>query len=189
MKIIIEVSARHAHLCQKDLNKLFGDGYKLHKLKQLSQKTDFTCKETVTIKTSQSEFKNVRIIGPLRDQTQVEVSRTDSIKLGLNPPLRLSGYLVRTPGVTIIGPKGSVKLKEGVIIAQRHIHTDVENAENYNLKNGQEVSVMVNYNNRGLTFHHVKIRVGLGYVLRMHIDTDEGNAAGIDKIGEGIIVE
>lgn len=189
MKIIIEVSARHIHLSQKDLYKLFGENYKLNERRRLSQKTDYSCQETVTLKTAKSEIKDVRIIGPLRDQTQVEVSRTDTVKLGLNPPVRLSGHLARTPGITLIGPTGEVKIKEGVIIAQRHIHVESEEAQEMGLKNSQIVSVAVNHSQRSLIFHNVKVRVGLGYVWRMHIDTDEANAAEIDKIGEGIVIE
>ena len=185
-KIPIEVSARHIHLSQKDLEALFGKGYKLKKLKQLSQPNDFAARETLDIQAGFKKIKNIRIVGPTRKETQVELSRTDAIYLKLNPPIRLSGNLKGTPGIILIGPKRKIKIRRGVIIPWRHIHCSIKEAEKLGLKEGMIVSVRVK-GKRSLTFCNVKIRVGENYKLCMHVDTDEGNAAGIIKKGTGII--
>ena len=185
-KIPIEVSARHVHLSQKDLEALFGKGYKLKKLKQLSQPNDFAAKETLDIQAGLKKIKNIRIVGPTRKETQVELSRTDAIYLKLNPPIRISGNLKGTPGIILIGPKRRIKIRRGVIIPWRHIHCSTEEAEKLGLKEGMIVSEKVE-GRRSLTFYNVKIRVGENYKLCMHVDTDEGNAAGIIKKGKGII--
>ena len=186
-KIPIEVSARHIHLSKDDMEKLFGKGYQLKKMKQLLQPSDFAAEEMVDIKTHFGIMQKVRIVGPLRRQTQVEISLTDAIKLGVNPPVRLSGDLKGTPGIVLVGQKGEVELSEGMIIAKRHIHCSTDEAKKLKLKNGSAVSVKVE-SNRPVIFEDVAIRVKDDYKLCMHIDTDEGNAAGINKIGEGIIL-
>jgi propanediol utilization protein len=188
VKVEIEVSARHVHLSQKDVEKLFGKGYQLKLLKVLSQPAEFACQETVIIKTKTAELK-ARILGPVREQTQVEVSKTEAIKLGLNPPVRQSHDLARTPGVTLVGPQGSVKLKEGVILAWRHIHCSDKQAAKYGLKHGKLVSVAVT-GQRSVIFNQVEVKVHPDYDWHMHVDTDEANAAGLDpdnKTGEVII--
>ena len=186
-KILIEVSARHIHLSQEDLEKLFGKGYELTKLKQLTQPSDFAAKETLDIQNGSEKISKVRIIGPTRKETQVELSRTDVIYLKLNPPIRISGNIKGTPGIILIGPKKRIKIKKGVIIAQRHIHCATSEAKKFSLRNGLAVSVKVK-GLRAVTFHNVKIRANKDFRLSMHIDTDEGNTAGITKKGEGVII-
>jgi putative phosphotransacetylase len=187
IKIPVEVSARHCHLSKSDLEKLFGEGYELKKMKDLSQPSDFACEETVDIKGDSGVLKNLRIVGPVREQTQVEVSRTDAFLLGVNPPSKLSGDLMGSGPVTVIGPKGAVSLTEGLIVALRHIHCATGEAAKLRLKNGDVVSVRVN-SERPVIFENVIVRIKDNYKLCLHLDTDEGNAAGINKIGAGEIL-
>jgi len=190
MKIPIEVSARHIHIKKSDLEKLFGVGYKLHKLKELSQKGNFSSKETVELVSLEDEKRripNVRTVGPCTAYTQVELSLTDAYHLKIKPPIRRSGDLDKTPGIKIIGPKGELILKKGVIIPKRHIHISDDLAKKIGLKDNDIVKVKVK-GERGLIFENVVIRVNKNYSLAMHIDTDEGNAAGIDKVGEGKLI-
>jgi len=186
-KILVEVSGRHCHLSKNDLEKLFGNGYKLNKMKELSQPSDFACQETVEMIIGNKKFEKVRIVGPEREQTQAEISLTDAIGSGVVPPLRISGDLKDSAGFILKGPNGVVELKEGLIIAQRHIHCNLEEANQLNLKNGDTISVKVK-GERGLIFENVRVRVKKDYKLSMQIDTDEGNSAGINKISEGEIV-
>jgi len=188
MEIPIEVSARHVHISKKDLESLFGKEYQLHKIKQLSQPEEFACEETVTVQVGSKIIEKVRIVGPLRDQTQVEVSLTDTIGSGVIPPIKLSGDLENSSPVILTGPEGSVELPKGLIIAKRHIHCATVKAEELGLKNNDIVSVKIE-GERGLIFNNVVVRVKDDYKLSMHIDTDEGNASGINKIGEGIILK
>jgi len=187
-KIIpIEVSARHIHLSKDISDKLFGEGYELKQLKQLYQPSDFAAEETLDIKIKDKKIVGLRVVGPLREKTQVEISRTDAINLGVNPPIRLSGDLTGSESFILIGPKGEVKVEEGLITASRHIHCATEEASNLGLKNGDVVSVKVE-GERGLIFDNVLVRIKDDYKLCMHIDTDEGNAAGINKKGEGLVI-
>lgn len=179
-KILVEVSARHAHLSQKDLEALFGNGYKLKIKKQLSQPSEFAAEETVSIKNLK-----FRIIGPAREKTQVELSKTDAIFLGIDAPVRLSGDVANSPGVVLIGPAGEAQIKEGVIIAERHIHCNKTEAKKLGLKN--KVSVEIN-SERPVVFKNIKVRVQDDFKLCLHLDTDEGNACGINKTGEGKIL-
>ena len=185
-KIPIEVSARHMHISQKDLEKLFGEGYKLKKLRELYQPLDFASKEELIIKNGSEELE-VRIIGPVRKNTQVEISLTDAFYLDIRPPVRKSGDIAFTPGITLINKKKkkSLKIKRGVIIAQRHIHCNSEEAKQLKLK--KYVSVKVG-GNRGLAFDKIKVRVSKDYKLSMHVDTDEANAAGINKKTKGHLI-
>lgn len=185
-KVPVEVSARHLHLDKKTLEKLFGKGYKLTVLEKLSQPDEFAAKETVKVKTEKGTFENVRIVGGLRDNSQFELSKTDAFSLGIDPPIRVSGNIKDTPGVILVGPEGSVKLNEGVIIAKRHIHCTPAEAKRLELEDGKEVSVKIT-GKRELTFHSVVVRVDKNYKLSCHIDTDEGNAAAVYKKCEGII--
>jgi propanediol utilization protein len=187
VKVSIEVSARHIHLCRKDMDILFGKGCKLTKLKDLGQPSDFSAKETVDLMSGDRKFENVRVVGPLRKETQAELSITDAVYLKINPPVRLSGDLKGSAGVSVIGPKGRIDFKKGVIISQRHIHCNPEEAEKLGLKNGSDISIATK-GDRSVVFNNVAVRVSFDYRLAMHIDTDEGNAAGINKIGEGIII-
>jgi len=186
-KVLIEISARHIHLCQKDLEALFGKGYELKQFKKLSQADDFAAKEKIDIKMGNKIVKGVRIVGPVRKETQVEISLTDSFNVRVKPALRLSGNLKGTPGAILIKGKRRIKIKRGVIIAQRHLHCSLEEAKLLKLKNASLISVKVE-GKRGITFHSIRVRVKQGYKLFLHLDTDEGNSAGILKKGKGKIV-
>lgn len=186
-KVLIEISARHIHLCQRDLEALFGKGYKLKQLKKLSQADDFAAQERIDIKIGKGVIKNVRIVGPVRKETQIEISLTDAFNVGVKPVLRLSGDLKGTPGAVLIKGKKRVKIKQGVIIAQRHLHCNSEEAKLLKLKNGAFMSIKVE-GKRRITFHNIKVRIKQGYKLSLHLDTDEGNSAGIIKRGKGEII-
>jgi len=188
IKIPVEVSARHCHLSQLDLEKLFGAGYELKRMKDLSQPSDFACEETVNISFGSKQIENIRIVGPVRSQTQVEISLTDSVGSGIMVPIKLSGELENSAPVTITGPVGAVKLNKGLIVALHHIHCATSEASQLGLKNGDIVSVEVK-GVRPIIFENVPVRVKDNYILCLHLDTDEGNAAGINKIGVGVIKE
>lgn len=187
MKIPIEISARHIHISRSDLDLLFGKGYQLKPIKDLSQKGQFACEETVNIKTGRGEIKDLRILGPERNQTQVELTKTDAHYLDIEPPVAECTSYAGEGGeeVMIIGPKGEIK-KHCAIIAHRHIHLSDEEAKNLNLKEGELVSVKVK-GARPVTFHEVLIRIDPSFVLNLHLDTDEANAAGIEGGGYGEI--
>ncbi|MCX6718404.1 MAG: phosphate propanoyltransferase [Candidatus Staskawiczbacteria bacterium] len=184
----VEISARHCHLSKADLEELFGQGYELKKLKQLSQPADFACEETLDIKIDSHILENVRIVGPLRNQTQVEISKTDAISIGVNPPVRLSGDLKNSAKIVLVGPAGQVELNEGLIVAKRHIHCATDEAKKLGLKAGDIVSVEIK-SERPVIFGNVIVRVRDDYKFCLHLDTDEGNSAGINKIGEGFIIK
>lgn len=187
-KIPVEVSARHIHLCQKDLEKLFGKGYKLKKMKKLFQPGEFATKETVEIKGKLGRSFNLRVLGPLRKETQVELSKTDAISLRMLPiPIRDSGDLKGTPGALLVGPKGKINLQRGVINSWRHLHCNPQEAQKIGLKNGDLISMKVN-GLGAVTFHNVKVRVEKNSRLCLHLDTDEGNAANIREKGKGEII-
>jgi len=186
-KISVEVSARHIHLSQKDLETLFGLGYELKKKKELNQPSDFAAQEVINIKNGANIIENIRVVGPVRTNTQIEISKTDALKLGVNPPIRLSGDIEGSFAVTVVGPKGEVFLEKGLIIALRHIHCAINEAKKLKLKNGVKVSVKIE-GERPTTFHDIKVRVRDDYKLCLHLDTDEGNASGIDRVGFGIIL-
>ncbi len=180
MKIPIEISARHAHLSKADLEILFGKGFELSKFKDLSQAGQFVAEQVVSLEGPRGALESVRILGPCREKTQVEISETDARHLGLNPPVRNSGNLDGTPGIKIIGPSGSVVLRQGVILALRHIHIDPASARDFGVKDGDRIKVDVS-GVRDLLFENVLVRVSPDFKLAMHIDTDEANAAGIDN--------
>lgn len=175
----VGVSNRHIHLSKDDLETLFGKGYELTPIKDLSQPGQFACKEQLTIVgPSLRPIEGVRVLGPVRSASQVEISRTDSFTLKVKPPVRESGDIKGSAPVTIIGPKGVVTLKEGCIIANRHIHMSDEEGAAFGLKDGDYVNVEVN-GERRTTFYDVQVRVNKAFRLEMHIDTDDANAAGI----------
>ncbi|WP_445678059.1 phosphate propanoyltransferase [Psychrobacillus sp. FSL H8-0484] len=178
--IPIAVSARHVHLSPHHVEALFGKGYELTKKADLSQPNQFAANETVVIAGPKGSIERVRVLGPARSLTQAEVSWTDAMKLGVNPPLRESGDIEGSGAFTIIGPKGSLFLEEGLIIAQAHIHMATADAARFNVLNGECVSVEVN-GVRPIAYRNVKIRVSDRYRLEMHIDTDEANAGFISK--------
>ncbi len=175
----VGVSNRHIHLSAADVETLFGAGYELTPLKDLSQPGQFACKETLTlIGPSLRPIEGVRVLGPVRKASQVEISRTDSFVLKVKPPVRESGDIAGSAPVTIVGPKGVVTLKEGCIIANRHIHMSEEEGAQFGLKDGDYVTVEVS-GERRTTFYDVQVRVNKAFRLEMHIDTDDANAAGI----------
>lgn len=188
LTIPTEISARHIHLCREHLDQLFGPGYQLTKLRDLSQKGQFAAQETVTIKTEKNQITNVRIVGPLRPRTQLEISKTDARYLGINPPVRKPGDLDGSEACTLIGPKGKVDLKEGVIIAWRHIHVDPNFAKRNGLSSDKYVSVKINNGERSVTFHKVYVHIDPKFTPLFCLDTDEGNAAGINQRAEGEII-
>lgn len=174
-KIPVGVSNRHVHLSQEDLDKLFGEGYHLTKIKDLSQPGQFACKETVTLCGAKGAIEKVRILGPVRSSTQVEILAGDSFKLGVKTEPRLSGQLSNTPGITLVGPKGSVQTKDGVIIAKRHIHMTLADARRFGVSDGQIVKIECQ-GERGGILDHVIIRANDASALECHLDTEEANA-------------
>jgi len=175
-KIPVGISARHIHVTREDLDTLYGNGHQLTFKKALSQPGQFASEETVDLVTEKGTMKKVRILGPERKKTQVEISLTDALKLGIQPPVRDSGDLDNTAGLTIVGPNGSVQLKEGTIAACRHIHMLPADAAEYGVKDKEIVQVRCD-GPRGLIFDNVLIRVSDTFKLEMHVDTDESNAA------------
>ena len=174
----IGVSARHIHLTQEHVEVLFGKGYQLTKKKDLMG-GQFASNEMCTIVGLKLRaIENVRILGPVRKASQVEVSATDAVKLGMKVPVRESGDIKGSAPIALVGPKGALYLKEGCIVAMRHIHMSPKDAEAAGLKDGDIVSVKAD-NERGTIFNHVKIRVDKSFTLEMHIDTDEANASQI----------
>lgn len=178
-QFIVETSARHIHLTEEDFKVLFGADAKLTKKKDLSQPGQFACEERVTIKGTKKDLAGVSILGPFRKQSQVELSATDARSIGLPIVVRESGVLAGTPGCVVVGPKGEITLKEGVIVAKRHIHATEEDALELGVKDKDIVSVKVSTPERSLIFGDVVVRVSPSYALAMHIDTDESNAAGM----------
>jgi len=177
-KIPVGISARHIHVSQKDLDVLYGAGHQLTPYKDLGQPGQYACEEKVDLVTEKGSFKQVRILGPVRSATQVELALTDAMKLGLKIPVRDSGDLAGSPGLTIVGPKGEVKMDTGVIAACRHIHMTPADAAVFGVRDKQFVSVRVGGEDRCLVFEKVLVRVHPNFRLEMHLDTDEGNAAG-----------
>lgn len=175
----VGVSNRHIHLSQQDLETLFGKGYELTPCKELSQPGQYACKELLTIVgPSLRPIEKVRVLGPVRKASQVEISRTDSFVLKVKPPVRESGDIAGSAPITIIGPKGVLTLKEGCIIANRHIHMSEEDGARFGIKDGDYVTVDVK-GERRTTFYDVQVRVNKAFRLEMHVDTDDANAAGI----------
>ena len=184
--IPIGVSNRHIHLNKEDLTTLFGEGYELTPLKDLSQPGQYACKETLTlIGPSLRPIENVRVLGPLRSKSQVEISATDSYVLKVKPPVRESGNIVGSAAITIVGPKGVVQLKEGCIIANRHIHMSPSDGAKFGVKDGDFVTVDVK-GKRRTRWYDVQVRVSPDFRLEMHVDTDDANATGI---GNGCTVQ
>ena len=181
MKVLVETSARHIHLSEDAIKVLFGDDYKLTPKKYLSQPEQFACEEKLEIVGAKGSIKGVTVLGPPRNKTQVEISLTDARKIGILTPVRESGDLYNTPGCDIIGPKGKYILKEGVIVAKRHIHMPEFDAKENSFKDGQIVCVKVDSEERSGIFGDVVIRVSDKFKLAMHVDTDESNAFGLDK--------
>ena len=182
--LILGVSARHLHLSASDMAKLFGEETELHPKKYIKQPGQYAAEEQVTLVTAKGKM-NLRVIGPLRKATQIELSMTDARALGLTPPIRISGDIENSAGGLLVGPKGEVELEKGIIIAARHVHLCPATASEYGLKNGDVVNVKTT-GERSLTFHDVPVRTGEGHADEFHIDTDEANACGLVN---GVIIE
>ena len=189
MKFIVETSARHVHLSQEHLEVLFGKDYALTKKKDLSQPGQYACEERVTIVGPKKELKGVSILGPVRKDTQVELSLTDARSIGVAAPVRESGDIAGSAACKIVGPQGEIEIAEGVIAAKRHIHATTKDAKELGVENGEVVSVKVDTDGRSLVFGDVVVRVSDSYALAMHIDTDESNAAGCGREVYGEIVK
>lgn len=187
LEVPIGVSNRHVHLSQEHLEQLFGTGYKLNHLKDLGQPGQYACKEIVTIVGTKGIIENVRVLGPPRKRSQVEISRTDAFKLGIKAPIRESGDHDGTPGCVLVGPKGMVALASGVIIAARHIHMTPDIASKYGIKDKDRTNVLIE-GERGLIFHNVIIRVRRDFALELHVDVDEANGAWINNGDMGTIL-
>jgi len=187
-KISIKTSARHLHLSDGNLEKLFGRGYSLTKERIIDQPSQYVCQERLTIKGNRSKISNVAIVGPTRERIQLEISKTDAVKLGVEAPIEKSvnEENVKPGEITIIGPQGELTV-EAAIIPHRHIHINPQQAEEIGLVNQSKVSVEVK-GKRGLVFKNVLVRINKDYDKSMHIDTDEANSAGIEKEGEGEIL-
>lgn len=179
-RIPIGVSNRHVHVNRADLDRLYGKDYALTHKSELGQPGQFAANETVTLQGPKGTFEHVRILGPVRSQSQVEISKTDSFRLGVKAPITLSGHLQGTPGITLIGPRGTVDLPCGVIIAKRHIHMTPAQAAARHLKDGQIVDVETFGERRGI-LGDVIIRVSDTAGLEMHIDVDEANACSLSN--------
>lgn len=176
-KILVETSARHVHLTEKDIETLFGEGAKLTLKKDLSQPGQFACEERVTIVGPKKSISNVIILGPARSATQVEVSLTDARTLGISAPVRESGDISGSGACKIVGPAGEIEIECGVIAAKRHIHLTPSDADEIGVSDKQIVSVKISSQDRSLIFNDVVVRVNKNFAAAMHIDTDESNAA------------
>ncbi|MFP4697716.1 MAG: phosphate propanoyltransferase [Eubacteriales bacterium] len=171
----IGVSNRHVHLSEKDLYILFGQNYQLQSIKDLKQTGEFACKEVVTLVNNDRKIERVRILGPCRSETQVEISQTDARLLKLNPPVRNSGDLKGSESITLVGPKGKVELKEACIIASRHIHFPTEMAEEMGIKNNHLTKIRL-FGEKSGVLEDVYCKVKDSYVFELHLDTDDANA-------------
>ncbi|HEY8395727.1 MAG TPA: phosphate propanoyltransferase [Bacilli bacterium] len=188
-QILVETSARHVHVTEEHLRILFGENAKLTVKKQLSQPGQFASEEKVTIVGPKKSQPNVSILGPCRSKTQVEISATDARSLGIPAVIRESGDIAGTPGCKIVGPNGEIEISEGVIVAKRHIHLNLQEAEEYGLKDKEIVRVEINTPERGLVFDDVVVRVRNDFAAAMHIDTDEANAGNIGPETYGTIIK
>jgi len=179
--LVVNVSARHVHVTQEHLEVLFGRGTKLGKMKDLYQQGEFASEQTVTlVGPRQRIIPNVRILGPTRNYTQVEISYTDGVYLGLDLPLKISGDHAGTPGITLLGPAGALTIQHGVIRARRHVHMSTEDMAYYGVKDGDELKLKIT-GPSGVTFEGLTVRYHPKVILEVHIDTDEGNACDLES--------
>ena len=183
VKIPIETSARHIHVSREDFEILFGQDAELHYVKELSQPGQYLCQERLTVRGPSGQFENMAILGPFRKETQVEVSLTDTRKLGVPGVIRQSGDTEGTPGCTLIGPLGKLYIPKGVIVAKRHIHMTPDDAFSLRVRDNDEVFVLTKSYGRALIYADVVVRVHRDFRLSMHVDTDEANAALIGRSG------
>ena len=188
VRIPVAISARHVHLTESVIETLFCDKYRLHTHADLVQPGQYAAEESVTLVGPHGRIPHVRIVGPPRSVNQVELSRTDAITLGINAPVRESGDLAGTPGIVLEGPRGSVKLESGVICALRHVHMCPEEAARLGFKDQDRIQVAAQSEDRQMLFQNVVVRVSPTYRLEMHLDTDEGNAAGL-RSGHHVLLQ
>lgn len=184
----IGISNKHLHLSQEDLEKLFGEGYELTAIKDLKQPGQFAADEKVDLVGPKGTLKGIRVLGPVRPETQVELSMTDARGIGMDAPIRESAVLDGSPGMTIVGPKGQVELDKGVIVALRHIHLSEQQAKDAGVVDKELVDVKTN-GTRPVVFNDVLIRAGNKYEREFHLDTDEANAAGVKNNDMGEIIK
>lgn len=187
--VMVEASGRHVHLSNTDLEALFGPGYQLTRVKDLSQPGQYACAERVSITGPKGTIQNVVILGPTRPETQVEISLTDGLALGIKAPVRLSGDIKDTPGITITNPKNgnSITTDKGLIVAKRHIHMSPDDAKRFGVTNGQVIKVKV-FGDRPVIFEDLDVRVNKDFRTAVHIDYDEANACGYGKNSMGLIL-
>ena len=178
MKLPVGLSNRHIHLSKEDWEVLFGQGHELTVFKDLSQPGQYACDEKVDLVGPKGTIKGVRVLGPVRPSTQVEISLADGFALGVKPPIKESGDIKGTPGIKLVGPKGEVEIKEGVIAAARHIHMSLEDAKNFGVSDKDIVKVKT-FGERAVVFENVLVRASEKFALEMHLDVEEGNAAGL----------
>ncbi len=188
-KFLVETSARHVHLSQQDLEVLFGKDAKLTVKKNLSQPDQYACEERVTVVGPKRSLENVSILGPVRAFTQVEISATDARSIGCPIAIKESGDIAGTPGCKLVGPCGEIELKEGVIVAKRHIHLKPDDAKNLGVSDKEIVNVKIETPERTAILGDVVCRVNPNFALSMHIDTDESNAVGSAREQYGEIVK
>jgi putative phosphotransacetylase len=189
IKIPIETSARHMHISKEDFEMLFGPGQELHYVKELSQPGQYLCQERITVKGPKGEFRNIALLGPFRSETQVELSLTDTRVLGVPGIIRQSGDIRDTPGCTLCGPAGELTIKEGVIVAKRHIHMTPEEALIARVHDNDEVFILTKSYGRTVIYADVVVRVNRNFRLAMHVDTDEANAFSSDAEPYGVIIK
>jgi putative phosphotransacetylase len=187
-KVAVGISNKHLHISQEDLDVLFGKGHELTVFKELGQPGQYACQEKVDVVGPKGTLKGIRILGPIRSNTQVELSMTDARSIGINAPIRESGDVAGSPGAKLIGPAGELDIKEGVIVALRHVHLTTEEAADANVKDKEFVSLKFD-GPRAVTFDNVLIRVNVNFAGEAHLDTDEGNAAGLSTGAMGEIVK
>ncbi|MBU1037336.1 phosphate propanoyltransferase [Patescibacteria group bacterium] len=186
-KVPVEITARHIHLSTKDIKKLFGADYHLKFLKKISQPSDFACKETLKVIGPRASLNKVRVVGPPRSKTQIEITATEARILGIKAPYSVSSHWKKAGSASLVGPKGKIKLKNAVIIPLRHLHLNTKEATKLKLKEGDKVSVAVGTIRR-VTFHQITVRVGDKYRMAVHLDTDEANAAGLKTCTLGQLI-
>ena len=188
IKIPIETSARHIHISKEDFETLYGKDAQLHYIKELSQPGQYLCRERLNVIGPRGTFENMAILGPFRKETQIELSLTDTRKLGIPGIIRQSGDIEGTPGCILRGPEGELEISRGVIVAKRHIHMTPDNALTLNVRDNDEVFVLTKSYGRALIYADVVVRVSWDYRLAMHVDTDEANAFSSDAEPYGVII-
>lgn len=188
IKIPIETSARHIHISKEDFETLYGKDAQLHYIKELSQPGQYLCRERLNVIGPRGAFENMAILGPFRKETQIELSLTDTRKLGIPGIIRQSGDIEGTPGCILRGPEGELEISRGVIVAKRHIHMTPDNALTLNVRDNDEVFVLTKSYGRALIYADVVVRVSWDYRLAMHVDTDEANAFSSDAEPYGVII-